>query len=1027
MLLQYLEFLHLDSARAAFAEKWLQINITNDSIRFVQDICWELYEDFEVSIHRDSDNAPDVIHMRKNGRRWMRYYPINRYKRFVERQRSQTHDTTSSSSLSQESVTSSSTNTTSIAVAAPAATPRTISLDSPLPFKVPPAHRSFLTNDTQHTISEYTPSESSGDEFEGFDEHDLLPHDAVYERNITVQHIEDTVVDVPLKHAKSYSKEMRVLRFILKKILQWFPIIGMIMDYRKDFFKKFLGDVIAGVSVSLLLIPQAMSYALLAGLPVEYGIYTSLAPQIVYIILGTSKQAKIGPVGLASMLTSEYLADVNEEDRLDRVFLLTLVTGLLMLVFGVLNLGFLTDFLSHSVMAGFVAGTAVVVIASQFKYILGSEQGFTKDKRLHYIIQNYTEVREVHWQSIVFGLVCIMILFFFRYFWFKLPTGKNRTWKAYSLRRLPAPAAVVVISIVVTYLIAVATDNNEPGVTRVAGIGIVGEVNGGVPTPSLGSGAFSIGGFDEFLRLLASAASIAFIGFLESISVAKYYALKEHDNIDPNQELRALGFASLIGSFFSSYPAFGSFSRSGLSEASGGKTQMSSVITVLVVLLVAFFLTPLFFYLPLPMLAALIIVSVLFLIDIKEFIHIARVKKGDAIAYLVAFTFVMFAGIDIGVALAIFVSLALIIVHISRPKIMELGLMPGTVGEYRNTNHWIHASTTPGILMCRVDSSIYFPSVNYLRNKVLRKIRKNPYKIYVFILDMESVNRIDVAGCEILLQLYSFLKNQGILLFISHLKSVLSVPIKRAGVKKIIPEKNFFRTNYMAMEEAKGYLHNKVIEEQQSQVEVRTVYTTTDLDPIIDRAERQGRTPDVVEDLRSFVPVVHPPLRARSVCSTCGGAVSALSHTPRSGSITPRSASSFKGNAPETDEYIEYEDPESRTARCTKDLSGDRYTGHRHPTQREVTLDATHPLPESLDVRDMQPDIPLDQAVEDDPVDLKHVPRRDSSPVHSSGSPGAPGKFFSGDTRSIFGSPNRSNNPTPPADNELNEHSPSDD
>ncbi|MEY2957754.1 MAG: sulfate permease, partial [Actinomycetota bacterium] len=391
------------------------------------------------------------------------------------------------------------------------------------------------------------------------------------------------------------------------------------------------GDLIAGITISALLIPQGLAYALLAGLPPQVGLYASIAPVIAYAVFGTSRQLALGPVAIVSLMTATTLGKLYEqgsESYLAAAAVLALLVGAVHLVLRFGRLGFVTNFLSHSVLVGFTAASAIVIVASQIKHVLG-----VKIPRTESVLETAIEVVRAadgtHAPTLALGSAAIAAFLVLR-----------RVAK-----RVPAALAVLLGSLLVTIALDLET----------RGVATVGDIPSGLP-------GFAIPDFDADAlgSLTTSAIAITLVGFMESIAVAKVYARRHRYAIDPNQELFALGMANVTAGVFGGYPVTGGFSRTAVSDAAGTKTPLASIIAAVLIVIAVLFLTPVFALLPQAALGATIIVAVLNLIDVKEMRHIGHVKRSDLVGLSVSFGATLALGIETGMVIAIVASMLVV-------------------------------------------------------------------------------------------------------------------------------------------------------------------------------------------------------------------------------------------------------------------------------------------------------------------------------------------------------------------------------
>lgn len=531
---------------------------------------------------------------------------------------------------------------------------------------------------------------------------------------------------------------------LLKK---WIPFLEWLPEYdRRDLG----GDFSAGVIVAVMLIPQGMAYAMLAGLPPVIGLYSATIPLLVYALFGSSRQLAVGPVAMVSLLVFtgvSELAEPGTPEYVSYVLLLSLMIGVIQLAMGVLRLGVLVNFLSHAVVSGFTSAAAIIIGLSQLKHLLGVDLKSQENVFL-LLMDAFRKMSGTHPITLLIGLTGMVLLVLFK------------RWKP----RFPAPLLVVGLSTLVVYLFGL----------DARGVKIVGEVPQGIP-------AFSLPGFnlESAGVLLPIALTISFVGFMESIAVAKAIAAREKYKVDSDQELRALGLANIFGSFFSAYPVTGGFSRSAVNYQSGARTGLASILTALLIIVTLLFLTPLFYYLPQAVLAAIVMVAVFGLIDVKEAVHLFKVKKADGWVLLVTFITTLTLGVERGILLGVAFSLLLFIIRSARPHTAELGYLADQ-DVYRNTLRYLEAKTDPEVLIFRVDASLYFANMSFLEDRIRKGVNQKPDLKWI-IFDFSGVNDVDAVALDTLQELVDNYRNAGIEFLIAGMKGPVRDLARRAG------------------------------------------------------------------------------------------------------------------------------------------------------------------------------------------------------------------------------------------------------
>ncbi|HAG71096.1 MAG TPA: sodium-independent anion transporter, partial [Gammaproteobacteria bacterium] len=459
--------------------------------------------------------------------------------------------------------------------------------------------------------------------------------------------------------------------------LSWLPCARWVRTYNGDTFKN---DMVAAIIVAIMLIPQSLAYALLAGLPAEIGLYSSILPLVFYALFGTSTTLSVGPVAVASLMTASALASVAAQgtaDYLSAAVVLAGLSGLILLISGVFRLGFMASFLSHSVVSAFISASAIVIALTQIRHITGAQ---FDDESLFGMFKALTSSGvEVNISTTVIGLSVLTYLWLIRSRGKSLLVYLGVSDKTASLVVKSAPVLAVILTITVTALYSL----------DASGVAIVGKIPEGLP--SLGLPTISI----ELVKtLFVPACLISIIGFVESISVGRTLGAKKRQRIDENQELIGLGTANLASSFSGGFPVTGGFSRSVVNFDAGAVTQASSIFAAIFIALVSVFLTPYLYSLPKATLAATIIVAVLGLVDLSVIRKTWDYSKSDWLAVMLTLSMTLIFGVEIGVSCGVLVSLCLHLYRTSRPHIAEVGLVDGTE-HFRNVVRY-KVTTLPG-------------------------------------------------------------------------------------------------------------------------------------------------------------------------------------------------------------------------------------------------------------------------------------------------------------------------------------------
>lgn len=531
---------------------------------------------------------------------------------------------------------------------------------------------------------------------------------------------------------------------MLKNIM---PGLQQLIPYDK---KHLSGDVNAGIIVAVMLIPQGMAYAMLAGVDPVIGLYAVTIPLLVYAVFASSRQLAVGPVAMVSLLVFSGVSQIAQPgtpEYLSFVWLLALMVGAIQLLLGLCRLGFIVHFLSHAVISGFTSAAAIVIGLSQLKHLLGVN--LATHQYTHQLIWEVIQrITEIHLYTFAIGVGSILLLVVIKRV----------------APRFPAPILVVIFSIA---LVSV-WDLNKQGVS------IVGDVPQGLPGFSIP--AFNI---ESVSVLLPTALTIAFVGFMESIAVAKAIATKEKTKVDADHELRGLGLANIIGSFFSSMPVTGGFSRTAVNYQAGAKSVLASLISAVLIIITLLYLTPLFYYLPNAVLAAIIMVAVYGLIDVREAKHLFQLKRADGWVLIATFLITLFIGIEQGILIGAAFSLLLFIWRSAYPHTAELGYLEKEK-VFRNVKRFPEAKTYKNLLILRVDASLYFANMAFLENK-LESYLNEDRKINWIILDMSGVNDMDAVALEEMERRIQDYNDKGIRVIFAGMKGPVRDLAARAG------------------------------------------------------------------------------------------------------------------------------------------------------------------------------------------------------------------------------------------------------
>ena len=546
----------------------------------------------------------------------------------------------------------------------------------------------------------------------------------------------------------------------------YIPALDWIPNYKKEWLS---GDLAAGLTVGIMLIPQGMAYAMIAGLPPVYGLYAATVPLIIYGLLGTSRQLAVGPVAMASLLTAAgigTLAESGTDTYILLAFTLAFMVGVIRLLLGVLKLGFLVNFLSRPVITGFTSAAALIIGLSQLKHLLGVD--LSRSLYVHKILLDaFRHFGEINWITFAVGISGIIVI---------------KLVKKYS-KVIPSQLVAVVLSILAVWFLGLSN----------YGVGIVGQVPDGLPS-------FSMPSFDleQWKSLFPIALTISLIGFMESIAVAKAVQAKHKDyKVSPNQELIALGAANIGGAFFQAFPVNGGFSRTAVNDQAGAQSPLASIISAALIILTLLFLTPLFYYLPQAILASVIMVAVFGLIDFKEPVHLWKSNKSDFLMLIVTFFATLAYGIGQGIAVGVGLSLLTVIYRTTKPHLAVLGQVQGT-DYYRNIGRFDTLKEPENLLLLRFDAQLYFANTAFIQEKIEDNITRRGDNLEGLILDCSGTNNIDSSGIYALSDIIDDCRGKGIRVYFAGVKGPVRDAFELGNLTDKIGKENF----YMSIQEA---------------------------------------------------------------------------------------------------------------------------------------------------------------------------------------------------------------------------------
>jgi len=546
----------------------------------------------------------------------------------------------------------------------------------------------------------------------------------------------------------------------MKKIKELIPILEWLPNYNSSRLK---GDFIAGITVAIILIPQGIAYALIAGLPPIYGLYCALVPQLVYAIFGSSRQVAIGPVAMDSLIVAtgvSTLALAGSDSYIAIAILLAFMVGSIQFLLGVFRLGFIVNFLSKPVISGFTSAVALTIGINQFRNLFGVD--FVQSDQIQYVLEDiWFNIIDFNSHTTVIGLTSVGVIIFLR----KIN------------KKIPNALLVVVVGILTIRYFG----------DEFSDVAIVKDIPSGLPSFS-----FPEMDISQMRELLPIALTLVMVGYLETISIGKSLEAKQDEyKLRPNQELIALGLSNIIGSWFKAYPSTSSFSRSAINQESGATTGMASLVSVVMVLLTLLFLTPLFYHLPKTVLAAIIIVAVFGLVNAKEAIFLWKANNLDFWLLVVTFFSTLLFGIEYGIMIGVGLSLIILIFRTSRPYVAELGKVPDS-DFYRNRERFNEVILDDEVLVFRFDAQLFYANSSYFIETLELMVEEKGPRLKLIVLDAESINRVDSTGVEMLKERIRFYHKKNILFYFAGVKGPVRDHLFRGKILEIITLDHFY-------------------------------------------------------------------------------------------------------------------------------------------------------------------------------------------------------------------------------------------
>ena len=542
-----------------------------------------------------------------------------------------------------------------------------------------------------------------------------------------------------------------------RTLKSFFPIVDWLPRYNKTWLRW---DVIAALTVWALLVPEAMAYAGIAGLPPEAGLYAAPLALLGYAIFGTSRHLNVGPSSTVAVLSFAIIGVIAVGGTEEFIALsagLAILTGIVLTVAGLLKLGVLADFLSKPVLGGFIIGLAITIAFGQVGKIVGYDveaDGFFRE-----VLQFVLGIGQLHAPTLIVGVISLALLFLMH---------------AYT-PKIPAAITVLILSIVLSTLLDFES----------YGVHIVGAIPAGLPPIGLPDVTLW-----DLYRLLPGAFAVALVGFAESVAAARSYAAKFGYEVDANQEMVGLGLANMGSGISQGFVVDGSLSKTAASVEAGAKSQMVSIIAAVMVLITVLFLTPLFHNLPEATLGAIVIHAVWHLISFHKIKHYYDIRQADFWAALAALLGVLVLGLLGGLLLAVIISLMALLLSVKSPNTAILGRLPGRTA-YRSVTQFPDAETYPGLLIFRFDARLFFANASNFRESLRAAVAEDP-SIRAVLVDTEPINDIDITATDMLQELYEEMAKAGVSLRFSSVKKQVKVIMQRAGLEQSMGPDHFY-------------------------------------------------------------------------------------------------------------------------------------------------------------------------------------------------------------------------------------------
>ncbi|WP_414433131.1 SulP family inorganic anion transporter [Alcanivorax sp. IL2] len=559
---------------------------------------------------------------------------------------------------------------------------------------------------------------------------------------------------------------------------RWLPASDWLASYNRE---QAAGDTLAAIIVTILLVPQGLAYAMLAGMPPQTGLYASILPLILYALFGTSRTLSVGPAALTSLITASAAGTLAQGDPqlfIQAAIGMGLLSGLFLVAMALLRLGWLTNLLSHPVITGFISGCAILIAASQLKHLLRIDAA--GEELVTLALSLAQQLAQTHWLTLAISLIAIACLLIPKYLAAPLKATRLPGWLVAFISKC-GPILAVLVTTLLT--VSLALDSR--------GLAVVGAIPPGLPhftLPGLGR--------EHWQSLVTPAALLALIGIVESISLAQALAAKRRERVDANRELMGLGLANIGSGLSGAFAVTGSFSRTTVNYDAGARTPMAGLLTGIGIALVALFFTGWFQYLPLAALAAIIVVGILPLINLAELKHLWAFSRPDALAMAATLAGVLLINVQSGLLLGVVLSVALFMWRTSQPHVAELGRIPGT-HHFRNMDRH-SVELTEEVLSIRVDESLYFGNARTLEDRIYDDAQAHP-QIQHVVLHCSGINHLDASAVESLESLNERLKNAGVTLNLSNVKGPVMDVLIKTDFQKVLTGRVYL-SHYQAME-----------------------------------------------------------------------------------------------------------------------------------------------------------------------------------------------------------------------------------